>query len=253
MLPEIPVDESIWRRIQSLQIRVSRVELLATLQSLMQAKNSQIARGFIACCGSELPPAQRRSLELIKRRSTIQSIESTESIQSIQSIESTQSTESTESIESTESTESIESIQSTESIQSIQSIQSTESIQSIQSTESIQSIQSTESTESIQSIQSNPHLSLSESIKACYQRVLRSNSPADRTELRSLIARLPSLDAIESILRDCVKKDAIASQLEAKQFVLALLDASRLDEAESLARLLKTDFNVDFSLHAAHS
>ena len=202
MLPENPVDESIWRRIQSLQIRVSRVELLATLQSLMQAKNSQIARGFIACCGSELPPAQRRSLELIKRRSTIQS---------------------------------------------------TESIQSIQSTESIQSIQSTESTESIQSIQSNPHLSLSESIKACYQRVLRSNSPADRTELRSLIARLPSLDAIESILRDCVKKDAIASQLEAKQFVLALLDASRLDEAESLARLLKTDFNVDSSLHAAHS
>lgn len=184
MLPENPVDESIWRRIQSLQIRVSRVELLATLQSLMQAKNSQIARGFIACCGSELPPAQRRSLELIKRRSTIQSIESTESIQSIQS---------------------------------------------------------------------NPHLSLSESIKACYQRVLRSNSPADRTELRSLIARLPSLDAIESILRDCVKKDAVASQLEAKQFVLALLDASRLDEAESLARLLKTDFNVDFSLHAAHS
>ena len=77
--------------------------------------------------------------------------------------------------------------------------------------------------------------------------------PADRTELRSLIARLPSLDAIESILRDCVKKDAVASQLEAKQFVLALLDASRLDEAESLARLLKTDFNVDFSLHAAHS
>ena len=141
----------------------------------MQAKNLQIARGFIACFGSELPPAQRRSLELIKRRSTIQSIESTESIQSIQS---------------------------------------------------------------------NPHLSLSESIKACYQRVLRSNSPADRTELRSLIARLPSLDAIESILRDCVKKDAIASQLEAKQFVLALLDASRLDEAESLARLLKTDFNV---------
>ena len=211
MLPENPVDESIWRRIQSLQIRVSRVELLATLQSLMQAKNSQIARGFIACCGSELPPAQRRSLELIKRRSTIQSTES------------------------------------------IQSIQSTESIQSIQSTESIQSIQSTESTESIQSIQSNPHLSLSESIKACYQRVLRSNSPADRTELRSLIARLPSLDAIESILRDCVKKDAIASQLEAKQFVLALLDASRLDEAESLARLLKTDFNVDSSLHAAHS
>ena len=202
MLPENPVDESIWRRIQSLQIRVSRVELLATLQSLMQAKNSQIARGFIACCGSDLPPAQRRSLELIKRRSTIQS---------------------------------------------------TESIQSIQSTESIQSIQSTESTESIQSIQSNPHLSLSESIKACYQRVLRSNSPADRTELRSLIARLPSLDAIESILRDCVKKDAIASQLEAKQFVLALLDASRLDEAESLARLLKTDFNVDSSLHAAHS
>ena len=193
MLPENPVDESIWRRIQSLQIRVSRVELLATLQSLMQAKNSQIARGFIACFGSELPPAQRRSLELIKRRSTIQS------------------------------------------------------------TESIQSIQSTESIQSIQSIQSNPHLSLSESIKACYQRVLRSNSPADRTELRSLIARLPSLDAIESILRDCVKKDAVASQLEAKQFVLALLDASRLDEAESLARLLKTDFNVDSSLHAAHS
>ena len=211
MLPENPVDESIWRRIQSLQIRVSRVELLATLQSLMQAKNSQIARGFIVCFGSELPPAQRRSLELIKRRSTIQSTESTESIQSIQSIESTQSTQSTESIESTESTESI------------------------------------------QSIQSNPHLSLSESIKACYQRVLRSNLPADRTELRSLIARLPSLDAIESILRDCVKKDAVASQLEAKQFVLALLDASRLDEAESLARLLKTDFNVDFSLHAAHS
>ena len=202
MLPEIPVDESIWRRIQSLQIRVSRVELLATLQSLMQAKNSQIARGFIACFGSELPPAQRRSLELIKRRSTIQS---------------------------------------------------TESIQSIQSTESIQSIQSTESIQSIQSIQSNPHLSLSESIKACYQRVLRSNSPADRTELRSLIARLPSLDAIESILRDCVKKDAIASQLEAKQFVLDMRDASRLDEAESLARLLKTDFNVDSSLHAAHS
>ena len=193
MLPENPVDESIWRRIQSLQIRVSRVELLATLQSLMQAKNSQIARGFIACFGSELPPAQRRSLELIKRRSTIQS------------------------------------------------------------TESIQSIQSTESIQSIQSIQSNPHLSLSKSIKACYQRVLRSNSPADRTELRSLIARLPSLDAIESILRDCVKKDAVVSQLEAKQFVLALLDASRLDEAESLARLLKTDFNVDSSLHAAHS
>ena len=184
MLPEIPVDESIWRRIQSLQIRVSRVELLATLQSLMQAKNSQIARGFIACFGSELPPAQRRSLELIKPRSTIQS---------------------------------------------------------------------TESIQSIQSIQSNPHLSLSESIKACYQRVLRSNSPADRTELRSLIARLPSLDAVESLLRDCVKKDAVASQLEAKQFVLALLDASRLDEAESLARLLKTEFNVDSSLHAAHS
>ena len=190
MLPENPVDESIWRRIQSLQIRVSRVELLATLQSLMQAKNLQIARGFIACFGSELPPAQRRSLELIKRRSIIQSTES---------------------------------------------------------------IDSPESTESIQSTESNPHLSLSKSIKACYQRVLRSNSPADRTELRSLIARLPSLDAIESILRDCVKKDAVASQLEAKQFVLALLDASRLDEAESLARLLKTDFNVDSSLHAAHS
>ena len=178
MLPEIPIDESIWRRIQSLQIRVSRVELLATLQSLMQARNSQVARGFVACFGSELPPAQRRSLELIKPRSTIQSIESIES------------------------------------------------------------------NESIESIESNPHPSLSESIKACYQRVLRSNSPADRTELRSLIARLTSLDAIESILRDCVKKDAIASQLEAKQFVLALLDASRLDEAESLARLLKTEFNV---------
>ena len=76
MLPEIPIDESIWRRIQSLQIRVSRVELLATLQSVMQARNSQMARGFVACFGSELPPAQRRSLELIKPRSPIHSTQS---------------------------------------------------------------------------------------------------------------------------------------------------------------------------------
>lgn len=185
MLPEIPIDESIWRRIQSLQIRVSRVELLATLQSVMQARNSQMARGFVACFGSELPPAQRRSLELIKPRSPIHSIESNPN--------------------------------------------------------------------NPQSTPHNPNLSLSESIKACYQRVLRSNSPADRAELRSLIARLPSFDEIESILRDCVKKDAIASQLEAKQFVLALLDASRLDEAESLARLLKAEFNVISACLAAHS
>ena len=44
-----------------------------------------------------------------------------------------------------------------------------------------------------------------------------------------------------------------AEREKAYRVVLALLDASRLDEAESLARLLKTDFNVDSSLHAAHS
>lgn len=60
-----------------------------------------------------------------------------------------------------------------------------------------------------------------------------------------MIARLSSLSEIESSLRDCVKKDNVASQLEAKQFVLALLDAARCDEAESLAQLLQTEFNVE--------
>ena len=91
---------------------------------------------------------------------------------------------------------------------------------------------------------SNPQLPLPEAIQSCYQRVLRSNSPSDRSELRSLICRLPSFKEIESVLRICVKKDDFTSQLEAKQFVLALLDASRLEEAEKLAQLLKNELNV---------
>ena len=149
--------------------------MLATTQSLLQAKNSHVARGFLVCFGSELAPAQRRKLEQMKP-----------------------------SAPSSDARDA----------------------------------------NSPALLSPNPTRPLSEAISACYQRVLRSNAPADRAELRSLIAGLRSLDEIESVLRDCVKKESVLSQLEAKQFVLALLDASRVDEAESIARLLRTEFNV---------
>ena len=152
--------------------------MLATTQSLLQAKNSHVARGFLVCFGSELAPAQRRKLEQMKP-----------------------SAPSSDARDARDAN-------------------------------------------SPALLSPNPTRPLSEAISACYQRVLRSNAPADRAELRSLIAGLRSLDEIESVLRDCVKKESVLSQLEAKQFVLALLDASRVDEAESIARLLRTEFNV---------
>ena len=155
--------------------------MLATTQSLLQAKNSHVARGFLACFGSELAPAQRRKLEQMKP--------------------SAPSSDARDAHDARDAN-------------------------------------------SPALLSPNPTRPLSEAISACYQRVLRSNAPADRAELRSLIAGLRSLDEIESVLRDCVKKESVLSQLEAKQFVLALLDASRVDEAESIARLLRTEFNV---------
>ena len=87
-------------------------------------------------------------------------------------------------------------------------------------------------------------LSLAERICSCYQRVLRTSSVDARGELRALIATLPSLEEVEKVLHECVRKDSVMSQIEAKQFVLALLDAHRLQEAKRLAIRLQQEYNV---------
>ena len=87
-------------------------------------------------------------------------------------------------------------------------------------------------------------LSQAERICFCYHRVLRTDSGDDRVELRTRIAALPSLEEVEKVLHKCVHKDDVMSQIEAKQFVLALLDAHRVEEARRLAIRLQQEYSV---------